>query len=233
MNKSAAETATAGTAPASPGTDGRTRRWSRHRQQRRLELLRLSRDAVAELGADASMAQIASHCRTSKSVFYRYFHDKHGLRRELAGFVVQRMGRRMAIAAEEAVSFEASVHTLVEQYLWQLENAPEVYRFVVTGIEAETENPVGRFATAVADLLIEAHHRHAPASRRLPPHLARYWASGVVGLVRGAGEAWIAPDPASEDGAHPADRPSLEDFIEVVTAWVVSGTAPPGSPSSP
>lgn len=195
-----------------------------------MELLRLSRDAVAELGADASMAQIASHCRTSKSVFYRYFHDKHGLRRELAGFVVQRMGRRMALAAEEAESFEASVHTLVEQYLWQLENAPEVYRFVVTGTETETEHPVGRFSTAAADLLIEAHHRHAPAQRRLSAHLARYWASGVVGLVRGAGEAWMAPDPESPDGSRPAERPSLEDFTEVVTAWVVSGTAPPGSP---
>lgn len=210
-------------AGAAQSTDGRASRWNRHREQRRLELLRLAREAVAELGADASMTEIAARCRTSKSVFYRYFHDKDGLRRELASFVVERMGRRMAAAAQDASTFAGSVRSLVEQYLWQLENAPEVYRFVVGGTDETTpEDPVGRFSAATSDLLIAAHTRHAPAERRLPPELARYWASGVVGLVRGAGEAWMAPTSTEQ-------RPSLPEFVEVVTDWVVSGAAPPGA----
>lgn len=232
MNHSGAEDRTCGVAADPPQADGRARRWNRHREQRRLELLRLSRRAVAELGPGASMAEIAAHCRTSKSVFYRYFKDKEGLRRELAAYVVERMRRRMSSAAAEAPSFQASIRTLAQQYLWQLENAPDVYRFVTQGADGRAEDPVGRFAVAVSELLVEAHRRHAPSQRWLDPAMAGYWSAGVVGMVRGAGEAWIAPRSA-EDAApeqEAPERPSLEEFVEIVTAWIVAGTAPPGGP---
>lgn len=226
MNTSAGRGASdPGAQPEQQG-DGRSLRWNRHREQRRVELLRLSVQAVGELGPGASMAEIAGACRTSKSVFYRYFQDKEGLQRELASFVVERMGRRMRAAAAEAPSFEASVRALVEQYLWQIQSAPHVYRFITRGSDAHAEGPVGRFALATAELLIEEHRRRAPAHRRLEPRMAGYWAAGVVGMVRGAGEAWMSPEPAPRASA---PRPGLDEFVEIVTAWVVAGTSPPGA----
>lgn len=252
-------------------TDGRSRRWRLHREKRRTELLKLAREAIAELGAGASMSEIAAQCRTSKSVFYRYFDDKDGLKRELGEYVVARMGKRMTEAVEEAGSFEETVRELVVQYLWQIENSPEVYLFVVSETAPADESPVDRFCQAVAQLLVDAHRRHGATDRHLPEVTAHYWAAGVVGLVRGAGEAWMAPrnggspragtavaapetapdtsssitspptaEPAPEpmsvipDAEVPAPspstspvRPTLEEFVETVTAWVVSGTRPP------
>lgn len=227
MNRSAVQHRNRlGTAEDPQQADGRARRWNHHREQRRLELLRLSRRAVAELGPGASMAEIAAACSTSKSVFYRYFKDKEGLRRELATYVVERMAQRMRSAAAEAPSFRASIRTIVEQYLWQLENAPDVYRFVTQGTDGSSEDPVGRFAAAVADLLVEAHRRHAPTERWLEPAMARYWAAGVVGMARGAGESWSLSE---HDDRSSDERPQLDEFVEIVTGWVIAGTTPPGS----
>ncbi|WP_158609543.1 MULTISPECIES: TetR/AcrR family transcriptional regulator [Kocuria] len=237
MNTSTAEPTVKGR-EAKDRTDGRTRRWRLHRERRRIELLKLAREAIAELGANASMSEIAAHCRTSKSVFYRYFEDKDGLKRKLAEYVVERMGRRMTEAVAEAGSFEETVHELVVQYLWQLENAPEVYLFVVSESAPDGQSPVDRFVQAVAELLVDAQRRHSADHDRLPEPTARYWAAGVVGLVRGAGEAWMRPRttagpqaPANPDENHPSaaepERPSLEEFVETVTAWVVKGSQPP------
>lgn len=219
-------------------TDGRSRRWRVHREKRRTELLKLAREAIAERGAGASMSEIAAQCRTSKSVFYRYFDDKDGLKRELAEYVVGRMGRRMAEAAAEAGSFEETVRELVVQYLGQIEHSPEVYRFVVSGAAPQGESPVDRFCQAVAQLLVDARQRHAVAGQRIPEADEQYWAAGVVGLVRGAGEAWMralppadageAPAASRDEGPEQGGRPPLEDFVETVTAWVLTGTRPPG-----
>lgn len=230
-------------------TDGRSRRWRLHREKRRTELLKLARHAIAELGATASMSEIASHCKTSKSVFYRYFDDKDGLKREMGEYVVARMGRRMTEAVAEAGSFEETVRALVIQYLGQIENSPEVYLFVVSETAPSDESPVDRFCQAVAELVVEAHRLHAPTDRRIPEATVGYWAAGVVGLVRGAGEAWMLPrtnhdhargrpgqqiapaeldDPArTAQQAQPTQRPQLEEFVEIVTAWAVSGSQPP------
>ena len=90
-------------------------------------------------------------------------------------------GKKVVTIHGQKVPVRASIRTIVEQYLWQLENAPDVYRFVTQGTDGSSEDPVGRFAAAVADLLVEAHRRHAPTERWLEPAMARYWAAGVVG----------------------------------------------------
>lgn len=171
------------------------------------------------------MSEIATHCRTSKSVFYRYFDDKDGLKRQLGEYVVARMGQRMTEAVAEAGSFQETVRALVTQYLWQIENSPEVYLFVVSETAPADESPVDRFCQAVAQLLVNAHQQHAPTDLQIPETTAGYWAAGVVGLVRGAGEAWMAPRNGTT-----ANRPSLDEFVDTVTAWVVSGSRPPQSP---
>lgn len=173
------------------------------------------------------MSEIAAHCHTSKSVFYRYFTDKDGLRQELGNYVVARMERRMTEAVAEAGSFEESIRALVRQYFWQIQNSPEVYLFVVSESTSSEDSPVDRFCQAVTELVANTHKNHSPGEQRIPESIARYWAAGVVGLVRGAGEAWMLPRAASR--AHHTqltERPGLEEFVQLVTLWVLNGPQP-------
>ncbi|MGX5357886.1 TetR/AcrR family transcriptional regulator [Kocuria sp. KH4] len=240
-----------------PAVDGRSSRWARHRAQRRIELIRTARSAVDELGAQASMEEIASACQTSKSVYYRYFGDKAGLQRAVGEYTVTRMRDRLEEAARAAGSFEDTVEAMVAEYLLSIERSAAVYRFVVAlppdtgrprherhraergrGDRARGERPgaeeapagaageryvIQEFVESVTALLAQAHVRHSPAGGRLAEPVLRYWAASTIGMVRGAGEAWMST-PAG------TDRPSRERMTELIVGWAVNGLRPPGGP---
>ena len=50
--------------------------------------------------------------------------------------------------------------------------------------------------------------------------------SGVVGMARGAGESWSLSE---HDDRSSDERPQLDEFVEIVTGWIIAGTTPPGS----
>lgn len=237
-----------------PPTDGRSSRWARHRAQRRIELIRTARAAVDELGAQASMEEIASACRTSKSVYYRYFGDKAGLQRAVGEYTVTRMRDRLEGAARAAGTFEGTIEAMVAEYLLGIERSASVYRFVVAlspdparsrherhrperhrtdrAPGARTGNApaeggerylLQEFAESVAGLLAEAHVRHAPADRRLEEPVLSYWAASTIGMVRGAGEAWMNTPEGTQ-------RPHRERMTELIVGWAVDGLRPPGGP---
>ncbi len=244
-----------GTDSAAPGrppaADGRSSRWARHRAQRRIELIRTARSAVDELGAQASMEEIATACQTSKSVYYRYFGDKAGLQRAVGEYTVTRMRDRLEGAARAAGSFEDSVEAMVAEYLLSIERSAAVYRFVValspeTGRSrherhraerARGERPGGQdapaqdgerwliqeFTESVSGLLAEAHVRHTPPERRLEEPVLSYWAASTIGMVRGAGEAWMNTPEGTP-------RPSRARMTELIVGWAVDGLRPPGAP---
>ncbi|MEX5271383.1 TetR/AcrR family transcriptional regulator [Kocuria sabuli] len=237
---------------AAPTVDGRSSRWARHRAQRRTELIRTARGAVDELGAQASMEEIASACRTSKSVYYRYFGDKAGLQRAVGEYTVTRMRDRLEEAARAAGSFEDTVEAMVAEYLLGIERSAAVYRFVVAlppdsgrsrherhraersrgersgkdEAEAEADGEryvIQEFVESVTALLAQAHVRHSPAAQRLEEPVLGYWAASTIGMVRGAGEAWM-----NTPGG--AQRPSRERMTELIVGWAVDGLRPPGAP---
>ena len=244
---------------AAPAEDGRSSRWARHRAQRRTELVRTARAAVDELGPHASMEEIASACRTSKSVYYRYFGDKAGLQRAVGEYTVARMRNRLEEAARAAGTFEDTVRAMVAEYLLSIERSASVYRFVVAlapdsgrpradrqrhdrarGDRARPERSgadesppaaddeprylIQEFADSVAGLLAEAHVRHGPGHGRLEEPMLSYWASATIGMVRGAGEAWMNTPGSTA-------RPSRERMTELIVAWAVDGLLPAGAPA--
>ncbi|MDO4920002.1 TetR/AcrR family transcriptional regulator [Kocuria sp.] len=212
-----------------PSLDGRNSRWQRHRARRRTELITAARDAVAAHGAAISMEEIATACGTSKSVFYRYFTDKAGVQAAVGEYFVNRMRRRMVAAASEADTFAATVHALVSEYLRSVAGSGEVYRFVVTAPD-EQGSAVEGFVDSVRQLLVEQHGRHH-GEQDLPPGVLQCWAAATVGMVRGAGEAWLA------QGDLPG-RPDRHAMSRTITTWAVEGlrpvasTAPPGPPGT-
>ena len=201
--------------------DGRNSRWQRHRARRRTELITAARDAVAAHGAASSMEEIATACGTSKSVFYRYFKDKAGLQAAMGEYFVTRMRRRMVAAASEADTFAAMIHALVSEYLRSVEGSGEVYRFVVTAPD-DQDSTIARFVDSVRDLLMEQHVR-LHGDQDLPAGVLQCWAASTVGMVRGAGEAWLA------QGELPG-RPDRHTMSRIITTWAVEGLRPVASP---
>ncbi|WP_229659838.1 TetR/AcrR family transcriptional regulator [Tersicoccus solisilvae] len=217
--------------------DGRSRRWRAHRTARRVELVRLARRAVHRLGPDASMDDIAAAAGTSKSVFYRYFGDKAGLQQAVAERVLGRLEQELHEAAASARSPLDGVHGMVHAYLQLAAASPHVYAFVTAGPTAGAH--IHHFFSAVSTLMSEPMRRYLEGRRTAPdasPVLA-YWPTAAIGLVRNAGEQWLAT-------AEGPDKPDLDDFADLLTGWLLDGvmthpgtrsfpTAPRPAPDSP
>jgi AcrR family transcriptional regulator len=226
------------------GVDGRSTRWDDHRTARRAELVRAARKAVHRLGPAVSMDEIAAAAGTSKSIVYRYFDDKAGLRLAVAETVVMQMHDTLRAAAQGADSPEMALREMVRVYLEMIESSPNVYWFVTrTAIGGNEPAPVesgrrGRRAPAaeeVADAAVpttpvDLHPLGAyldsvielvaePFARAtdVPPADAAAWAAGAVGFVRGSGEWWLGHRNVE---ASPLTR---EELTERVSLWLWTG----------
>ncbi|MCU1548866.1 MAG: TetR family transcriptional regulator [Arthrobacter sp.] len=238
MNKLQAEFP--GGIPAGGGTadsgaiDGRTSRWQSHREERRAELIKSARKAVHVLGSDASMEDIAAAAGTSKSVFYRYFGDKAGLQQAVGEVVLSQMQRRIQEAAQSAQTPREGLFAMVSAYLQMAETSPNVYTFVTRYAPGEsgsssiaTAGALGHFFAAIADMIARPMRSHlGPSAGR--EAIIGYWPNAAIGLVRNAGEQWLA-SPAS-----PA-KPGQEAMARQITDWLCLGIAPelPDSRTSP
>jgi len=202
--------------------DGRSTRWDDHRAARRAQLVNAARKAVHRGGPGVSMDEIAGEAGTSKSIVYRYFEDKAGLRLAVAAHVVATMHDALREAAEAAPTPHAALRAMVRVYLEMIEHSPNVYWFVTrTAIGGNEPAPaaagtgqveaLGAYLDSVIELVAEPFARAV----QVPPALAAAWAAGAVGFVRGAGEWWLGHDGP--------DRLTREELTEKVTLWLWTG----------
>ncbi|WP_166851641.1 TetR/AcrR family transcriptional regulator [Isoptericola sp. BMS4] len=222
--------------------DGRSTRWDDHRAARRAELVHAARKAVHRSGPGVSMDEIAAAAGTSKSIVYRYFEDKAGLRLAVATQVVETMHDALREAAESASSPHAALRAMVRVYLEMIEHSPNVYWFVTrtalggnvpaadaapAGGSTGNVEALGSYLDSVIELVAEPFARAV----HVPPATAAAWAAGAVGFVRGAGEWWLGHQPAE-------GRLTRDELTEQVTLWLWTGPvgvlhhdgAPPSTP---
>ncbi|WP_418275110.1 TetR/AcrR family transcriptional regulator [Isoptericola jiangsuensis] len=204
---------------AQPKPDGRSTRWDDHRAQRRASLVREARRAIHDLGPGASMDDIAAVASTSKSIFYRYFEDKAGLRLAVAESVVRGMHRRLAEASHEAPSPHAALRAMVRTYLQTIESSPNVYWFVtrtaIGGNEPDDDSARSQALGAYLDSVITLVAEPFAEAAGVPQATAAAWAAGAVGFVRGTGEWWL--------GHTRADGLTRDELIDQVTTWLWNG----------
>ncbi|WP_318241951.1 TetR/AcrR family transcriptional regulator [Arthrobacter gallicola] len=207
--------------------DGRSIRWEAHRAERRGALIRAARRAVHTLGAQASMEEIAAASGTSKSVYYRYFGDKSGLQQAMGEVVINQMQDKILSAARSADSPRSGLRAMVSAYLQMAETSPAVYAFVTgssSGGEAAGSSEPG-VAAVLSDFFanISAMMDHAVRfylegheSDALAQAAAGFWPTAALGMVRAAGERWLATPPG------PA-RPTEAEMTDQLTAWLFDG----------
>jgi AcrR family transcriptional regulator len=216
--------------PAAPATaDGRSTRWDQHRQQRRSELIRAARNAVHDLGPQASMDEIATHAGTSKSVFYRYFGDKNGLQVAVGQRAIEFMERELLTAAEASENALDGLFAMVSVYLRLAESSPHVYAFStrLPPEAAEAAGQDGAQPAAMADFsdriaaVMDVHFRAYLRQQGREPSEGSptwYWPRAAIGMVRSAGETWLAAAPGPV-------RPDADRLARKITSWLTAGLA--------
>lgn len=179
-----------------PIRDRRDSRWDSHREQRRAELVTAAVEAIRAHGAGVGMDDVAAAAGTSKTVVYRHFQDRTGLYvavcEAVAATLVTRIRAAVDTAREQTGSPQAMVAAGIDAYLWLIENDREVYRFVVHRplLDAGTTDPVTDLTTVIGDHVAQVVDAAVKDTRA-----ARSWGHGIVGLVRGAADDWLArPD---------------------------------------
>lgn len=207
-----------------PSPDGRSARWEAHRAERRTALISMARRAVHTLGYAASMEEIAAASGTSKSVFYRYFGDKSGLQQAMGEVVISQMQEKILAAARTAASPRAGLRAMVSAYLQMAQTSPNVYAFVTGRVISDSpgapsgalENTLSNFFDSITAMMDRAM-RSFLAGRTVSQQqdlAAAFWPTAALGMVRAAGERWLAAGDA---------RPTEEEMTDQITAWLFDG----------
>ncbi|WP_235939919.1 TetR/AcrR family transcriptional regulator [Occultella kanbiaonis] len=200
--------------------DGRSRRWDAHRAERRAELCHAARRAVHHGGAELSMDEMAAQMGTSKSIVYRYFTDKAGLRSAVGAMVLAEMSGAFEEAAHGAGSPQDRLRAMVGIYVGTLAQSTNVYRFVTRSGDGAPgpDADVSDFLTTLTDY-VAAPLREVLTGSTSDPRLADAWAAGVVGFVRGSAESWLA--------LNPVDRLDPDRLVVLISNWLWAGASAP------
>jgi AcrR family transcriptional regulator len=190
--------------------DRRDTRWDAHRATRRTQLVDAALLAIRECGAGVGMDELAARAGTSKTVVYRHFADRAQLHRAVCARVAEVLTRQIRDAMNRVEHPRDKTAAGIGAYLRLIEHDAEVYRFVVhrplpartaagappaddgpSGDDAVTGDPVGDLATLVGD------HAAAVIAEQLrragkDTAAATTWGHAIVGMVRGAGDNWLA-----------------------------------------
>ncbi len=152
---------------------------------------------------------------TSKSVFYRYFGDKSGLRQAVGTVVIRQMQERITAARRSAAVPREGVTAMVAAYLQMAQTSPNVYFFVTTlsDADARASGALSGFFDSVTAMITEPLKHLLGDSDSL---LVGYWPTAALGLVRTAGELWLQkPDTSS--------KPDSTLMAIQIAAWLFDG----------
>ncbi|GAA5229055.1 TetR/AcrR family transcriptional regulator [Paeniglutamicibacter antarcticus] len=225
-------------APDTPGTeaentgDGRSARWDSHRAARRLELIKLARHTIHRLGPGASMEEIAVQANTSKSVFYRYFGDKEGLRQALGQYIITNFRTQVIGAARKTDGEVDALHSMVLAYLQMAATSPNIYFFVTANPHTDVlTDPAAKLNPESGSGVLHDFFDELTSMMRTRMHsymgiepgesasaALELWPRASIGMVRAAGELWLrAPETA--------ERPGIEELATSITSWLTHGVA--------
>ena len=160
------------------------------REERRQQLLDAAVSAIRDLGAGASMEQLAAQGGVTKPILYRHFGDRDGLVAAIGerygALLLGRIGSTLEADAPEELLWKT-----IDGYLAFLEADPELYTFLMrqTG-PADSDQAISALIDVIGRqvaIVIGDQLR----SQGLDAGGAEPMAFGIVGMVHSAGDWWI------------------------------------------
>lgn len=173
--------------------DGRKQRWAAHREARRNELVDAAVRAITAQGPGVGMDDIAAEAGVTKPVVYRYFTDKADLYVAVGQRAANDLLAKVVGAIEAGGPPKDLLTTAIDAYLAQIEQVPNLYRFVVARPfldRAPRTDIVHDYRSLIAAAVARSMGEGLRAAG-LDSGGAEAWGHGVVGFVQQAGDWWL------------------------------------------
>jgi len=172
---------------------------ARDKALRRAELLDAATAAIREIGADATMAELAAAAGITKPILYSHFGDKAGLGSALAERVVTQLNESLLTGLTVGATARERTRATVGAFVDFVQREPELYAFMVRGAlapgagfgEAGLVSEIGNQITLVLGTALRS------AGKDSGP--AEVWSYGIIGAVFVAAEWWLARPVISRD----------------------------------
>ena len=171
-------------------------------QQRRAQLLDVSRELFAERGFEAtSIEEIASRAGVSKPIVYEHFGSKEGIYAVVKDREVQRLIDEITAALvgdHPRVLLEQAAGAL----LTYIETQTDGFRILVR--ESPVASTTGLFASVIGDIATQVEYILAGQfkARGYNTKLAPLYSHALVGMVALVGQWWLdARKPSRDDVA--------------------------------
>jgi AcrR family transcriptional regulator len=198
--------------------DGRNTRWDDHRAERHERILTAAIEAIDAEGGAIGVAAIADRASVPRSVVYRLFENRDDLDEQIRSRIVDDLMTDLAPALDATGSIRDAIEGASATYVGWVAGHPRLQQFLGTGSATRRRTGsrvVTGTRTAIArDLaqLLEAELSHLSTDPP-PPGAAENLAFGIVGLVDGAVNRWVA---------HPESRSTPEELVAFLTGSVWS-----------
>lgn len=183
-------------------SDEGTKRVRMTGQQRRAQLLDVSRELFAERGFDAtSIEEIAHRAGVSKPIVYEHFGSKEGIYEVVKDREVQSLINQITdslVGDHPRILLEQAAGAL----LAYIETQTDGFRILVR--ESPVASTTGLFASVIGDIASQVEHILAEQfkARGYNTKLAPLYSHALVGMVALVGQWWVdARKPSRDDVA--------------------------------
>ncbi len=193
-------------------------------KSRREELLNSATVAIRKHGVTVSMDEIAKVAKVPRTILYRYFDDRSGLKKaitekyknEMNLFLAEQLDTiRNAVFASDTINrnaiYELTNNTISKVFEF-IQNDPEIYKFVTNSQTGQNDsNSLTDFVESMCNMLASYLGDFLVHLKR-DSGVAETWAYSIVGMVHFSSLWWL-------------NRQSISDtrVVQYVTDLIVDG----------
>lgn len=198
--------------------DGRDTRWDDHRAARHDGILAAAIEAIEADGGAIGVAAIAERAAVPRSVVYRLFENRDDLDEQIRTRIVDNLMADLAPALDPTGTVREAIGRATTGYVGWVATHPRLQQFLGTGSATRRRTGsrvVTGTRTAIAlnlARLLDAEFAHLTGAPP-PAGASQNLAFGIVGLVDGAVNRWVA---------HPESGSSADDLVDFLSDAVWS-----------
>lgn len=212
--------------------DGRNARWDEHRATRRDAILTAAIEAIDVASGTIGVAAIADRAGVPRSLVYRHFENRDDLDERIRIRIVDELMSGLAPALDARGTVIDAIRSAIATYVRWVDDHPNLQQFLGTGsatrrrtgsrVVTGTKTAIAVQLTALVDAEL-TRHADATASGE-----SENLAFGIVGLVDGAVNRWVA-----QPGSHGSADELIDFLTDAVWSVLASSAERLGVPLNP